>query len=70
VIPCGHCGQTMARLALEEHVTQDCPLVEVVCPHERFGCPQRTLRRDAEQHLTTCVYEGMKGFLYSQEKVV
>lgn len=60
----------MPREGYETHLGGECPLVEVSCEYQRFGCPARFLRKDFEEHLTTCSYEKMKGYLIGQEKLV
>jgi hypothetical protein len=62
-VTCSYCPETLTRSSLAGHLLT-CPNQPVPCPHSRFGCDWTGPRRLVdEEHLITCTYESLKGFL-------
>ncbi|KAF8331112.1 uncharacterized protein EI90DRAFT_2920692 [Cantharellus anzutake] len=58
---CTYCQTITARSDRETHLSS-CELVTVDCEHAQYGCSWRGKRNELSAHITTCAYEGLKGF--------
>lgn len=50
-----HCGRELERGAVQDHVTQECPLTNFDCDFAYAGCKANLQRKDIAAHLATAV---------------
>lgn len=48
---CPHCGVQTVLSSLASHIDNDCPEKEIDCVYKRFGCNEKTQRRNVDEHL-------------------
>lgn len=48
---CPNCGESVMKVDLENHISNDCPKKQLICEFGAFGCTARMYRRDMPQHL-------------------
>lgn len=61
------CGQSMPRKVQQKHFSEDCPDSQLGCPFTNHGCTYYGKRATLSQHLTTCPYEAVKGYIARTE---
>lgn len=61
------CGDNMPRKLHQEHMRLDCPDSQLDCPFAPHGCAYRGKRAHINQHLQTCPYEAVKGYIARTE---
>ena len=49
------CGSVLHSCKLREHLQEICPLIQVPCLNQQFGCPKVLQRRNLGVHLEKCV---------------
>ena len=50
-MPCPfNCSVDLKRKLLDSHLELECPNKVVECPYKKYGCGQKVLRRDLEEH--------------------
>jgi hypothetical protein len=62
------CGYKMLRKAFSEHKHTTCIHAELSCPFAKHGCLHIGPRKDLEDHLDTCPYEALKGYITHTER--
>ena len=68
---CPHCQSSdLSNGSLSAHLENDCPRIEISCPHWHFGCPAKATREAIlETHLpTSCLYEPLKPFFLANNQ--
>ncbi|KXS10077.1 hypothetical protein M427DRAFT_63011 [Gonapodya prolifera JEL478] len=68
-IVCPHCETQLLRRLLVEHTSTLCPRFPIGCLHSSFGCMWLGERLLLSDHLPSCPYEAIKGFLEKQRIV-
>lgn len=60
------CGR-VTRKNLDEHLKK---CSNTTCPHLKYGCPFQGQRKEVDQHLITCKFEGVKAVLNKMDKEI
>lgn len=62
-----NCGFVIPRKLLASHLETDCPNVELECQWSRHGCSYSGQRSALDEHIKTCPYEAVKGYIAKTE---
>lgn len=62
------CGETFLRKAHAEHVRDTCVFADLPCKFAKHGCPYVGPRNALDNHLATCPYEALKGYIAHTEE--
>ncbi|EIN11280.1 hypothetical protein PUNSTDRAFT_141696 [Punctularia strigosozonata HHB-11173 SS5] len=63
ILRCDYCSESIGRITGHR---SDCPLAPTPCTHASSGCPFNGTLASLPDHLLTCPYEAIKGFLSLQ----
>lgn len=61
------CGVVLPRKMLKTHTQTECPNMQLECPFAQHGCTYSGLRSALVDHMKTCPYEALKGYIARTE---
>lgn len=67
IITCPHCETSRQRSEHTAHLLT-CKRHPVKCSHSEFGCSWTGERQELDSHISSCPYEGIKGYLEQQRQ--
>lgn len=62
-----NCGINLRRRELSSHMQADCPNVQLECSHAQHGCTYTGQRSALADHMNSCPYEAVKGYIARSE---